>query len=54
MYIVALGASADPLEDVTASVTWSGLWAADKYMAAQNPLVLYQPNGTDTYTPVTN
>jgi len=44
-HILSLGASANPLEDVTAGVTWSGLWAAAP-ISAQNPLVLYQPNGT--------
>jgi len=43
--IVAVGASVNPLEDVTAAVTWSGLWAADAY-SAQNPLTLLQPDGT--------
>jgi len=44
MHIVAIGASANPLEDVTAAVTWSGLWAADSY-TAENPLALFQPDG---------
>jgi hypothetical protein len=49
--ILAVGASANPLEDVTAAVTWSDLWAVDSY-GAQNPLELIQPNG-DTVSPVT-
>jgi len=44
MHIVAIGASAAPLEDVTTSFTWSGLWAAQSY-GPYNPLELYQPNG---------
>ncbi len=44
MHILALGASANPLEDVTTSFTWSGLWAADGY-TYENPLALYQPDG---------
>jgi len=43
--IVEVGASANPLEDVTTAVTWSGIWAAAPY-SAQNPLTLLQPNGT--------
>jgi hypothetical protein len=46
--ILAFGASANPLEDVTAAVTWSGLWANDAY-SAQNPLLLLQPNGDGFY-----
>jgi hypothetical protein len=45
MHIVAVGASAAPLEDVTTSVTWSGLWAADHY-SNTNPLVFIQPDGS--------
>ncbi|MBF0570324.1 MAG: alginate export family protein [Candidatus Omnitrophica bacterium] len=45
--IVALGASISPLQDVTAAVTWSGLWAADPY-GNQNLLALYQPDGGAT------
>jgi hypothetical protein len=45
MHIVSAGASINPLEDVTAAATWSGLWAADQY-SAQNPLVLIEPDGT--------
>jgi hypothetical protein len=47
MHILALGASANPLEDVTAAFTWSGLWAATSY-GAQNPLLLFQPDGGTT------
>ncbi len=53
MHIVAIGASANPLEDVTAAVKWSGLWAADAYNAA-NPLAMFQPDsGTTLFYPVT-
>jgi len=52
MHILALGASANPLEDVTASFTWSGLWAAQRYSSTQNPLALFQPDeGTATISP---
>ena len=44
MHILAVGASASPLEDVTTAFTWSSLWAADSYTAT-NPLALYQPDG---------
>ena len=50
--IVSVGASANPLEDVTAGVTWSGIWAAVPY-SAQNPLYLMQPNSDYGY-PVAN
>jgi len=43
--IVSAGASVAPLEDVTAAVTWSGLWAPERF-GAQNPLTLLQPDGT--------
>jgi len=48
MQILALGASANPLEDVTASFTWSDLWAVDAYTngSGSNPLALIQPDGT--------
>jgi hypothetical protein len=53
MHILSVGASANPLEDVTASATWSGLWAATAY-SASNPLSLYQPDGgTTQITPAT-
>jgi len=42
--ILTAGASVNPLEDVTAAVTWSGLWAVDP-ISAQNPLTVLQPNG---------
>jgi len=44
MYIYTLGASASPLEDVSAAVTWSSLYSADRF-SATNPLVLIEPNG---------
>jgi hypothetical protein len=47
LHILSAGASANPLEDVTATATWSGLWAADAY-SATNPLLLYQPDGGTT------
>jgi len=54
MNIIALGASASPLEDVTTSFTWSNLWATDSYNSINNPLLIYQPNaGTTTLGPVT-
>jgi len=57
MHIVALGASANPMEDVTAAFTWSGLWAADSYSSgttSENPLLLFQPDGgTGTISPAT-
>ncbi len=54
MHIVSAGASASPLEDVTAAFTWSGLWAADHY-STTNPLFIYQPDGgTQQLEPATN
>ena len=54
MHILALGASANPLEDVSVAATWSGLWAAAKY-GTQNPLYIYQPNdGSDYLAPATS
>jgi flavodoxin len=47
MEILAVGASVNPLEDVTTAFTWSSLWAADSY-SAQNPLAIYQPDGGAT------
>jgi len=44
--IVSAGASIAPLEDVTAAVTWSGLWTPSRFDNAQNPLTLLQPDGT--------
>ena len=52
LYIYTLGASVAPLEDVTASFTWSDLFAADKF-SATNPLYLIQPNAV-TVLPVTS
>jgi hypothetical protein len=51
MYIYSIGASANPLEDITTSFTWSNLYSAERF-SATNPLVLIQPN-TETVTPVT-
>jgi len=54
MHIVAVGGSVNPLEDVTAAFTWSGLWAADHY-STTNPLLLYQPDGGSVQiAPTTN
>jgi hypothetical protein len=51
MNIIAIGASVNPLEDVTVSATWSDLWAAKRY-GLTNPLVGVQPNGyTSFYIP---
>jgi len=53
MHIVSIGASANPLEDVTAAVTWSGLWAASSF-GTYNKLALFQPDGgANTITPQT-
>ncbi len=53
MHIASVGASANPLEDVTTAFTWNGLWAADDF-SASNPLALYQPDGgTTQITPAT-
>jgi hypothetical protein len=43
--ILSFGASVNPLEDVTAGVTWTGLWNAAPN-STQNPLILIQPNGS--------
>jgi len=57
MHILALGASINPLEDLTAAFTWSDLWAVDSYTNESsfgNGLALYQPDGgTNTIYPVT-
>jgi hypothetical protein len=61
MFIYSAGASITPLEDVTASVTWTGLMAVDSY-GTYNPLLLIQPddsgndtiNGESYLTPVTS
>jgi hypothetical protein len=42
--IIAFGGSISPLQDVTASVLWNDLLAAQPY-GAQNPMVIIQPNG---------
>jgi hypothetical protein len=47
MYIYSLGATANPLEDVSATFTWSGLWAAERF-GAQNPLYILQPDDSGT------
>ena len=53
MHILALGASANPLEDVTTAFTWTSLWAAD-YFTSANPLALFQPDGgTAVIYPIT-
>ncbi len=43
--ILSVGASVNPLEDVTAAVTWTGLWAAAP-ISEQNQLTLLQPDGS--------
>jgi len=57
MHIISVGGSVNPLEDVTAAFTWSGLWAAQPYTNGSltsgaasfgNPLVLFQPDGGTT------
>jgi len=46
MSIVSVGASVNPLEDVTLAGTWSGLWSSQAYDSkGENPLVLVQPDG---------
>jgi len=45
MSIVAAGGQITPLEDVTTSVLWSGLWLNNKTTGA-NPLALLQPDGS--------
>ncbi len=53
MHIIALGVSANPLEDVTAAFTWSSLWNAAPY-GTNNALALFQPDGgTVAITPAT-
>ena len=47
--IVSVGASAAPIQDVTAAFTWSGLWA-DRKISSENPLVFRNPDGTITGT----
>jgi hypothetical protein len=44
MNIFALGASVEPLEDVTTSFTWSSLWFNDA-ISDNNPMTVHQPNG---------
>lgn len=45
MYIYSVGASVNPLEDVTVGATWSNLIAAESY-SSNNLLSVVQPNGT--------
>jgi hypothetical protein len=52
-HIVSVGASVAPLEDVTAGVTWSGIWNAAAY-GTQNTLTLLQPNGSTGVAPALN
>jgi hypothetical protein len=52
--IVSAGASVAPLEDVTAAVTWSGLWTPSRFDNSQNQLVIYQPASTTTVTEQVN
>jgi hypothetical protein len=53
MYIYSLGASANPLEDVTAAFTWSDLQASDSF-GTYNPLNMLQPDGTSITLPTSN
>ncbi len=54
--ILALGGTVTPVEDVTASFTWSHLAAHKSYNATQNVLTLIQPDGSSagSITPVVN
>jgi hypothetical protein len=52
MSIISAGASVNPLEDVTAAFTWSGLWANATY-SGENQLALFQPDG-GTISPTTS
>jgi len=49
MFIYSVGASVTPLEDVTATFTWSGLWAAQAYNQ-YNPLFITQPDDSGAST----
>lgn len=49
--VLAVGASASPVQDVTASVEWNYLFTVEPY-SGQNMLVVIQPNG-DFMTPAT-
>jgi len=44
MHIVSVGASVNPLEDVTAAFSWSGLWDASTF-GPSNKLAIFQPDG---------
>ncbi len=46
LHIVSVGGSINPIEDVTASLTWNGLWSAENFdNTGNNPLYLFQPDG---------
>jgi hypothetical protein len=52
MHILTVAASANPLEDVTATFSWSGLWSADALTngsSSANPLAILQPDGGAGY-----
>lgn len=49
LYIVSLGGSVNPLEDVTASFKWSELFAAESY-SANNLLYAFQPDSSSGFT----
>ncbi len=51
MNIVSAGMTVTPLEDVTTSFTWSGLWAA-RELSSANTLTFRQPDGSSV-TPTT-
>jgi len=48
--IFSLGGSVTPVEDVTATLTWTGLWADRRWHSTANPLVLVQPDGSASGT----
>lgn len=50
MYIYSLGASVNPLEDVTAAFTWSDLYAVQSYNSKTNQLAMLQPDDSGTYS----
>jgi Alginate export len=53
LHIISAGASVNPLEDVTASATWSGLWSA-KSFSDTNTLAIFQPDsGVALFSPAT-
>ena len=53
MLIYSLGASVNPLEDVTVAATWSDLQAASEF-SGNNPLTMLQPDGSTITMPTSN